>query len=414
MRGLPRWTKAHFWNLLLVLSVGVILFGPNPPVAHHPHLQKVSTKDAQQRLRQQFQPSSSHTSKASDSKPLPAVTSTIRLKTTETTTTAIRQFRTHPLTNAESASLSTHRDAGRPRIALCHPVIHKGTGQVWGSLLEPYFSFVSYARLLGVAQLFVWYQPAVAEHAARWDELAALDYVTLIPMPAPSTGQTRYFGQPEAEASCLTHYAKDYDWALVQDADEYFWWSQRENLLDFVEAYANYSYISLGKHMYTMLHTYESADDNDMAASFGLETYPFTAGSYCYQGQGNPYCPTWVGRCKLLVRPSQHAQAQTHGYANYHRQPDGIHLTTDVAHFKEWILLHEPVRRANPTLHATLDSFFITNDAQVVTHFTMQSHALTPRGEVEISGDQQLSDWLSFVTQALPDAQMTDAASEGE
>ena len=34
--------------------------------------------------------------------------------------------------------------------------------------------------------------------------------------------------------------------------------------------------------------------------------------------------------------------------------------------------------------------------------------------EVEISGDQQLSDWLSFVTQALPDAQMTDAASEGE
>eukprot|EP00977_Amphora_coffeiformis_P012917 scaffold3287_cov181-Amphora_coffeaeformis.AAC.6 len=248
-----------------------------------------------------------------------------------------RNFVQYPITNSESAQIEQHlqaryahlqrttttttTNATIPRIALCHPTIHyneESSLQTWDNMLDPFFALISYYRLLGVSRIFAWYEPNVV-HATRWNELVntTSDYVTLTPLlllqqqQQPHRGDT-YHGQKAVEKACMGQYAASYDWAMKQDADEFFWWSQKGNLIDFALAYDNYTFIS----------------------------------------KGDSVCPTWLGRCKIFARPKHHPQVSVHGdWGPVGRSPAAIHLDTSVARLNEFMNLHVREKRLNVTLH---------------------------------------------------------------
>lgn len=274
---------------------------------------------------------------------------------------------------------------------------------------------MAYYRLLGVERIFAWYEPDVAQNATRWTELRTTtsDYLTLLPMtddPHESSGTKKYHNQQRAEQKCLTRYARQYDWALFQDADEFFWWSQRGNLVDFFIEYEQYDYISLGKYMYTMKHRYhETKEDTALSSTmainamtdphqyFRVEAHPFTPGSYCYLRRGDPHCPTWIGRSKVFLRPGRHQRVGVHGDVGSLRKPGAIHLPTSVAHLKEWVLLHSPALRADGMVHNTTESFLVDSTEEIRTYAAMQAHNLTEDGRLEVKYDPEVREWMSFV-----------------
>ena len=258
-----------------------------------------------------------------------------------------RDFIHNPITNEEHRLLAqryeaqyAHKNGTHPRIALCHPTIHKGDKQSWDALLNPIFAMISYYRLLGVSHIFAWYEPNVAEKAARWDELinTTSEFTTFVPLEDVDEDE-HYHGQNIVMKHCIKNYAKDYDWILINDADEFFWWSKKGSLIDFVEAYSNYSYISLGKYMYSMIHQYQPLHEEWPVQNFGVEMHPFTPGSYCYQKNGTSMCPAFVGRCKLIIRPFEYQRGEVsiHGKPYRLKMSGTIHLDTSVAHWKEWV-----------------------------------------------------------------------------
>jgi hypothetical protein len=237
-----------------------------------------------------------------------------------------------------------------------------------------------------------------------------------------------YHGQGKAMDECLSHYAASYDWALVIDADEFFWWHGNGNLIDFIHTYASpYRYISLGKYMYTMIHQYtplsttkNSTTHNNnnnttttttVSKHFGVEEFPFTPGVYCLHGNGGngrglhpSYCPTWVGRCKLLVRPKYYSHLDSvHGQGiTLANKETTIHFPPSIAHFKEWVHLHVPGLRSKVTTHTHRQSFLVEKDEELATYFPMYAHTLTNDGKINVTFDTTVHPWMSFVAQGCP------------
>ena len=260
-----------------------------------------------------------------------------------------RNYMTHPVTLDESnylhAIAAEHaRKLNRTSVikaAICHPTIFDpiaGGGGRLNNLLDHFFAWVSYYRLLGFQHVFLWYEGHVNE-LPRFDELAALPYVTLTRY-IPNGEHLRYHGQGHVERQCMSQsrFAANYSWALPLDVDEYLWLGgaggdnnnnnkkrrQRpQSIQDFLSYYEaqNYTYISLGKYHYSTLHVYNvnhEDDENGSAAAgstsspFGLEKWPFTPGPYCFGKGGMSSCPTWMGRCKVFAKPSKFDTVEIH------------------------------------------------------------------------------------------------------
>jgi hypothetical protein len=256
------------------------------------------------------------------------------------------------------------------------------------------FNFVSYYRLLGFDHIFFWYRPGI-DQKPRFDELNALPYVTM----TEYTGGGVHDGQMEVEQACLsrTEFATNYTWALPIDLDEYLWYKWREPIYKFVVRLTDLHYISVGKFMYTQRHAV-ALERND--SGFGLDRYAFTAGSYCHGYPGLSFCPTWLGRSKILVKPSVHKSVLIHGVNDSHLRPGGTHLFPVDAHLKEWpTYLASSV---NTTVRPDRTPFYVSRGDEVDTHSTMESHAMTEDGRVPFVYDDQLHEWFRFVAQGCP------------
>jgi Glycosyltransferase family 92 len=237
-----------------------------------------------------------------------------------------RNYATHPVTLAESNYLNRKAATEHARggdiitAAICHPTIFDATGNL---NLDPFFAWVSYYRLLGFQHIFLWYEGNVNTRP-RFQELADLSYVTLTRYsisPTHEKSDLRYHGQFHVERSCMSEarFAANYSWALPIDVDEYLWLEQAQSIQDFLAYYEaqNYTYISLGKYHYSTMHVYNNNNNNNTAAAaadsgFGLEKWPFTPGPYCFGKGGKSSCPTWMGRCKVLAKPSKFTSVEIH------------------------------------------------------------------------------------------------------
>jgi hypothetical protein len=160
--------------------------------------------------------------------------------------------------------------------------------------------WVAYYRLLGFDHVFLYYHDVIADYPG-FDELESLQYLTMTPMKGKivdfleksihSTNGTRipYFrfvgedmqhaDQHALELECYNNHAKDYDWVLIADIDEYLSFNEEIGIKDFIAKHSDESTKSLGfgKKMYTLAVRADTAVDS----GFGLDNYPFTPGIYC-------------------------------------------------------------------------------------------------------------------------------------
>jgi hypothetical protein len=304
-----------------------------------------------------------------------------------------RNYSSHPLTPEESEYLDYQKqqlpaEYSEITSAVCHRTLH-------GNLtMDKVFRFVSYYRLLGFDHIFFWYRPHIAL-IPRFDELKALPYVTL----TKYTGGGVHDGQKEVERACLSRaeFAGNFTWAFPIDLDEFLWYKQREPIYKLIaHQLLDLDYISIGKYMYTQRHA-ATLERND--SGFGLDRYAFTAETYCYRKSGRPYCPTWLGRSKVLVKPSVHNVTMIHGYNNLHLRVGGTHLLPEEVHLKEWKYNLNPLVT---TVRTNRETFFVSGGDQVDTHSTMESHNLTKDGLVPFYFDDKLQGWFRFVAQGCP------------
>ena len=174
---------------------------------------------------------------------------------------------------------SDERDvnSGYISTALCHKT-------VFGSIdISVLVKWAAYNKLLGFDHIFIWYLPIMATEnttatGGNWKELESLPYVTLVPN---TEGRVKTYkaernytrierGRKGDQLSdmnqCLQDKAKDYDFVLNADSDEFLWFNKKVGLQEFLEPYRDYFYLSFGKHMYTQRYAIETKQD-----TFGLD-----------------------------------------------------------------------------------------------------------------------------------------------
>ena len=301
-----------------------------------------------------------------------------------------RNYTQRPVTAEESAYL-TFYDTSGITAAVCHRTLHNKI------LLDPFFAFVSYYRLLGFDRIFIWYKPEIAD-LDRFEELQSLPYVTM----AMYNGTAVKDGQEIVQDQCMqdTAYGRNYDWVLPIDVDEYLWFMRYESVKHFLIRYQalNKSYISIGKWMYTM----KQGNDALVDSGFDFDRYPYTARAYCFQSPGKLNCPSWLGRCKILVKPSVHRSILIHGTTYLSAQPGGVHVNPNWAHLKEWSDLMRKQFKRHTKMRYDKKTLFVSKKSEVDTHKTMESHQKTKDGKVPFYFDSKLHPWLTFVAQGCP------------
>lgn len=281
--------------------------------------------------------------------------------------------------------------------------------------LERFTQWVAYNHLLGFDHVFAWYLPGLRDYDG-FDTLANLPYVTLLEnkddtiLTEINPGYEILHGsgdQRAVERLCLRETAKDYDWVMFADADEYLWFHENIGLKEFIHRYGgNNTYLSFGKKMYTRTH---SVDDRD--SGFGLDMYPFNAGPFCSvppdtkgsswsalrtkYSLSNPVCPMHFGRSKVIVQPRAHDHVSVHG--NHYPDPDrkSIHYSVHVAHFKEWPKLFDEV---DTRLQGRMN-FTVFRNESLSIHDLKSGHQSNADGSYNMFYDDQLHDWFEFVAQ---------------
>lgn len=265
--------------------------------------------------------------------------------------------------------------------------------------------FIAYNRLLGFDHIYMFYRPEMTE-VPRFEELKSLPYVTLT-LNEDGT-RVNYYNQWQTEILCLSEqkYAAKYDWALLADIDEYLWFAERIGIKEFLTrpSSQNLTYISFAKRMYTLDHRTDMQTVNhtiDMSSkssdNFALSKYPFYIDHFCFHKghrRGDPICPTWRGRSKVIVRPQFHTVMDTHGTI---KQPDPangtIHLSSEQAHFMEW---PEIFAKHNVTKRDPVD-FFVQTEDQVHIHNLQLAFKADATGNLRMQYDDKLEDWFRFV-----------------
>ena len=301
-----------------------------------------------------------------------------------------RNFTKNPVTAEESLYL-TLKDKSGLTAAVCHRTLHNKI------LLDPFFAFVSYYRLLGFDRIFIWYKPEIA-NLDRFDELQSLPYVTM----AMYNGTAVKDGQEVVQDQCMQDpaFGRNYDWIFPIDVDEYLWFVRYESVKYFLLRYEaiDKSYISIGKWMYTMKQGNDALADS----GFDFDRYPYTAKAYCYKYPGKLNCPSWLGRCKVLVQPAVHKSIFIHGSTYLANQPGGLHMNPNWAHLKEWSDLMRKQLKRHTRMRYNNNTFYVSKKGQVDTHKTMESHKMNKDGMVPFYFDSTLHPWLTFVAQGCP------------
>ena len=263
--------------------------------------------------------------------------------------------------------------------------------------------WAAYNRLLGFDHIFMWYRPEMMNNT-RFEELKSLPYVTL----TENTGGRRdnYYRQWWTEETCNRddQFAGKYDYALHADIDEYLWFPKQMGIKEFLMQNPNLNYLSFSKRMYTLDH--QSAIDApltnhviDMKQSieFSVSKYPFYIENFCYatgNRRGDPFCPTWKGRAKVIVRPKKYVKIDTHGNI---KEPDlakgEIHFLPEQAHFKEWpyIFAKHNVTKRDPV------DFEITTEDEVHIHNLERGFKANQRNSFDVKHDGELKEWFQFV-----------------
>jgi hypothetical protein len=261
--------------------------------------------------------------------------------------------------------------------------------------------WVAYNRLMGFDHVFMFYRPEMASKP-RFTELASLPYVTLTEYTKGN--RKNYYNQAKTENMCLSEkrFAADYDWALLADIDEFLWFPERHGIKPFLEQQQarNLTYLSFGKQMYTMKHRVDFAaheytlDTKDMS-HFPLSKFPFYIKNFCYgKRRGEPLCPTWQGRAKVIVKPKHHQKIDVHGNI-FHPDPakGTIHFHPDIAHFMEWPYIFGG---RNITLQEK-KSFQFQSESQVGIHNLERAFKSDADGTFTMQYDRQLEDWFQYV-----------------
>lgn len=266
--------------------------------------------------------------------------------------------------------------------------------------------WAAYNRLLGFDHMFFFYRPEVML-LPRFAELASLPYVTL----TENNGGTRkdYYDQWRTEKMCLyrEEFAANYDWAMVADIDEYLWFPEQMGIKDFLHQHANMTYLSIGKQMYSLDHrTDEALLDYKVDTSqdgFAVSKYPFYMNHFCYHKfrKGDPICPTWRGRAKVIVRPNHHVKIDVHGNI---AKPDPaagtIHFHPKQVHFMEW---PEIFVRHNATLRNE-ENFMIQSYDQVHIHDVKRAFKpVDEEGNYLVEHDANLQQWFDYVISRASD-----------
>ena len=326
-----------------------------------------------------------------------------------------RNYTHKPVSNDESARLTLsyqHDNRTVPTAAVCHPTLY---GKI---SLPRVFTFVSYYRLLGFDHIFLWYHNSVVQHANHmsrrirrdWDLLQSLTYLTLTEFDPRQVAErygssaSEYYGQGLVQDWCTSNasFGAAYDWVLVVDADEYLWLRKDWNIKEFLQAHKEYSYLSFGKWMYTQMSSAAVPIPNERDAGFDLDRFAFTDGSYCYGYNGDPICPGWRGRCKVMARPDRHPVFDLHGSMEELHRHDSKHFDASIreseAHLKEWKTILKPsLYETSMILRNPNTTYVVSDDVEAGTHFAKESQQLTEDGKILFAWDFGLHDWLVFV-----------------
>ena len=278
--------------------------------------------------------------------------------------------------------------------------------------------WVAYHRLLGFDHVFLYYHDVLADFPG-FDELESLPYLTMTPMkgkvvelPEKSQNSTngtripysRFVGedmhhadQHALEIECFNNHAKDYDWDMIADIDEYLSFNEEMGVKDFIAKYSDESTRSLGigKKMYTLAARADTVD-----SGFGLDSYPFTPGIFCldfflkFHGQSRKECSGHWGSTKLILRPQHHREGIFGAHGLYPSKKKGrIQINTDIARFREYQFIHQ---RVNPTYHDKVD--FLVNFGVGLRLIDFESaYQQNKNGTWTIRYDDEPLKWYQYV-----------------
>jgi Glycosyltransferase family 92 len=288
-------------------------------------------------------------------------------------------------------------------------------------------SFVSaYHRLLGFDAFYFFYRDEVLS-LPRFDELRAIPFVTLIPWNDIGTRESYYNQASGTEVECLTNYAHHYDWVFIADVDEFLWlgpdaMTQQHSVKDLLYLHRDMTYLSFGKRMYSLSHRVDMEATNyylDTSASqphFAVSDYPyFMDGYFCHHKgfrRGDPFCPKWRGRSKVMVRPQNHTFIDVHGTFHHPLDPSQgtIHFHPDVYHVKEFPHIFVP---HNITRHPLGNSeemdFTIHSEVEVHIHnihtgyLPISTDPITGEETFLVRYDSNLTGWFQYVMQRATD-----------
>lgn len=271
---------------------------------------------------------------------------------------AIMSFSPSSSPHSNATTNSNTRDTGTAPPDITAAICHK---TLFGSLnYTRIIEWTHYHHDLGFDRIFIGYLPELAAEPG-FAALQAVPYVTLYennlsgPPRKYHTVRLVKHGPGSQDwdiEQCLSHYAKDFDWAIHSDCDEFLWFKEKTSLKEFLHQYNDYNYLSFGKYMYSPLLTPLSNVTKQQIQQptwhtkrYSVGDYPFTGGPFCVKVKNKPrrrgdlYCPDYAGRSKIMVRPAKFSK-----FLDVHTSlpEDPVealgqkHFLSNEVHLKEW------------------------------------------------------------------------------
>ena len=284
--------------------------------------------------------------------------------------------------------------------AICHKTLF-GEIDLWTVI-----DWAVYHRLLGFDKIVISYTADMIRREG-FDLLQSLPFVNLILnvqgyqavdrvghfVDQNETVRKNKLSQQDMIVKCLTEDAKDYDWVLLSDADEYLWFNKTIGVKDFLSTFdPNVTYLSFGKEMYTISYTVESAQHR--RGPFFLEEYPFFTGKFCSEhSRQNRTCAGAPGRSKVMVKPAHHNWVAIHGFTNDEERYEGAFVVPG-----QWALLREWRGSNNPHHERKSvmprETFNINRVGQIHVHSPRQYFW---NGTAKVYYDASNKDWFDYV-----------------
>jgi hypothetical protein len=341
--------------------------------------------------------------------------------------------------------LQNIEDRTNPKIAVCVDTSLFGTDINFFDVIE----WVAYQRLLGFDQVFMTYIEKDCHDQPGFQELLRLPYLTIAEnfnsFENNATQDDAILGVRKGSLvlagacdrlciiqRCLKTTAwENYDWVWFASVGQYLWFNQNMGVKDFVSQHGKYhDMLSFGRYIYSPKHREGHDDDRRGAVAepisgFWAEDYPFTAKTYCEKrtvsGQIPDPCPMWLGRSKVMIRPSVYQgpffflglfnkahkikihgnvfEEMSNGQFQAQAGERAMHLPMDIAHMKQWSV---NTRTVGPsTMMDKGKELVITpKDESVLDGWEFYSDFGTKN--VTMHYDAGLKDWFNYVSSRGP------------